>query len=508
MSRPLTNSTLRALKPRDRMYEVTCAKLPGFVVRVLPSGRKVFLVRSFAGGRSRRVRIGIWGPALSLDAARQQALSILAGHDAPTSPPEPAAASAPSPERARIERPTERRPERSRPSAAPLRELAERFLDEYVDVYLRPGTAANYRRCIEKYILPALGDRPFDTITRQDALALHRSLKDRPAVADHTICALGSMYTRIIDDWELADIRNPTARVRKFGSRRVERFLSPAERQALMAVLEDGLRVAPGKKGHLALFTVWAIRLLMLTGLRRNEVLELTWTMVDWQHSLLNLPTTKTGQRTVLVSREVLSLLREIHDADGRPARGLVLRGQRGAGVKGLNRAWEVIRVAAGIPDVRLHDLRHSFASDALMSGVPLAVVGELLGHRQPSTTKRYAHLASDVVRDALEQATRRIVNASVAAKAAPRAFAPLRDSQWEKIAPIVEGSRKPGGRATDLRAAVDGIRWVLERGAKWRELPAEFGAPTTVWRWYRRWVDDGTWAHVAAAIGEERARG
>ncbi|MEZ4429118.1 MAG: tyrosine-type recombinase/integrase, partial [Nannocystaceae bacterium] len=449
------------------MYEVTCARLPGFVVRVLPSGQKVFLVRSLIRGRSRRVRIGIWSPALSLDAARQQALSILAGRDEPASPPEPAPSSVRSREPARVERPAARIPERSRPSATPLRDLAQRFLDEYVDVYLCPGTAANYRRCIEKYIIPALGDRPFDTITRQDALALHRSLKDRPAVADHTVCTLGSMYTRIIDDWELTDIRNPTSRVRKFGSRRVERFLSPEERQALMSVLEEGLRISPGMKGHLAPFTVWAIRLLMLTGLRRNEILELTWTMVDWQHSLLNLPTTKTGQRTVLVSREVLSLLREIHEAIGRPARGLVLRGRGGSRIKGLNRAWEVIRVAAGIPDVRLHDLRHSFASDALMSGVPLAVVGELLGHKQPSTTKRYAHLASDVVRDALEQATRRIVRSSTPAKAAPRAFVPLRDSQWEKIAPIVEGSRKPGGRAADLRAVVDGIRWVLERKAK-----------------------------------------
>jgi len=126
-----------------------------------------------------------------------------------------------------------------------------------------------------------------------------------------------------------------------------------------------------------------------------------------------------------------------------------------------------------------LHDLRHSFASDALMSGVPLAVVGELLGHRQVRTTQRYAHLANHVVRQALEIATERIVEAvKPVAALAPAAFEPGTDAQWARIEAMVEGTRgRCGGTRVDLRGVVDGIRWVLHFGAKWREIPPGFGA-------------------------------
>jgi integrase len=185
---------------------------------------------------------------------------------------------------------------------------------ERVNVYLRPGTAKGYRLNLKNYILPAFGDRPFDEVTRRDAQALHSRLSDRRGLADSVISVLSSLYTRIIDDWELSEMANPIARVRRFGSRRVERFLSPEERARVMATLAEGLRLPSSTKGSLERFSVWAIRLLMLTGLRRNEVLSLMWPMVSWQHAVFHLPETKTGQRTVVVSREVMDLVREIHE--------------------------------------------------------------------------------------------------------------------------------------------------------------------------------------------------
>jgi transposase len=137
------------------------------------------------------------------------------------------------------------------------------------------------------------------------------------------------------------------------------------------------------------------------------------------------------------------------------------------------------------------------------MSGVPLAVVGELLGHKTTRTTQRYAHLANHVVRQALEVATEpdRRRATPIAALAPPR-FEPMRDAQWKAIAAIVESTRgRCGGPRTDLRRTVDAIRWVLHTGAKWRELPAEYGAATTSWRWYERWCGDGTWQQIAAAL-------
>jgi hypothetical protein len=225
-----------------------------------------------------------------------------------------------------------------------------------------------------------------------------------------------------------------------------------------------GLQIPPGRKGHLDRMGVWALQLLSLTGLRRDEIRDLTWPMVDWQHGCLNLPDTKTGQRTVVpVPSQVMTLLRRIHDHTGNRKDGLVVRSRTGRKLSGLNLTWKNIREAVGIPDVRLHDLRHSFASDALMGGVPLAIVGEMLGHRQPSTTKRYAHLANRVVREALEHTAGIIVAATNTPRALPLApFEPLRDVQWAAIVTLVDADRPRGGKPVDLRQVVDGIRWVL----------------------------------------------
>ena len=121
--------------------------------------------------------------------------------------------------------------------------------------------------------------------------------------------------------------------------------------------------------------------------MRRDEIRQLTWPSIDWQHGQLRLHDTKTEPRTVTISSQVIALLKEIHDRRGNPRSGRVVPSRTGNTLRSLNTTWLRLREAAGIPDVRLHDLRHSFASDALMGGVPLAIVGEMLGHRQPSTT-------------------------------------------------------------------------------------------------------------------------
>ncbi|MBK7830511.1 MAG: tyrosine-type recombinase/integrase [Nannocystis sp.] len=281
-----------------------------------------------------------------------------------------------------------------------------------------------------------------------------------------------------------------------------ERFLTPEERARVEEVLLRGLQISHGCKGHINRMGVWALQLLSLTGLRRDEIRELTWPMVDWQHSCLNLPDTKTGQRSVPVSSPVLNLLRRIHDETGSRKQGLVVHTRNGLKLTGLNLTWNSIRTAIGIPDVRLHDLRHSFASDALMGGVPLAIVGQMLGHRQPTTTKRYAHLADSVVRQALEHTASRIIEASNTTRAMLAApYEPLRDTQWAAIVTLVDAERPRGGKPVDLRNVVDGIRWVLHTHGRWRDIPEAYAASTTCWRWYKRWRDDGTWAQVEAAI-------
>ncbi|HEY0138814.1 MAG TPA: tyrosine-type recombinase/integrase [Nannocystis sp.] len=499
----LTTARVRELKPQEKMYEVTCEAVAGFVVRVLPSGKKVFLVRRQFDGKYRREKIGVLGPSLGVDEARRSALAMMDGSERPEPTVQPAARrTAPRPTR-QVEPVKQVEPRR-----VTVRELADRFVREYVDVYLKPGTAAHYRKHLADHILPVLGDRDFESVTRNDVQALHASLKHIKGSANYVVSVVGSLYTRIIDDWKLSSMSNPNHKIRMFKMKTRERFLSPEERRQLEEALLRGLQLPPGCKGHLDRMGVWALQLLSLTGLRRDEIRDLTWPMVDWQHSCLNLPDTKTGQRNIPVPSHVIALLRQIHDRTGNRKVGLVVHSRTGRKLSGLNRTWQNIRDAVGIPDVRLHDLRHSFASDALGGGVPLAIVGEMLGHRQPSTTKRYAHLANRVVREALEHTAGIIVAATNAPRALSVApFEPLRDGLWAAIVTLVDADRPRGGKPVELRQVVDGIRWVLHTQAHWSDIPATYAASTTCWRWYKRWCADGTWPKVEALIAAPVAK-
>lgn len=485
---------VRGCKPRAKMYEVTCEALPGFILRVLPTGKKVVLVRYRVDGKDRRMKIGLLGPDLSIEEARRRAVALLADVAVGAAPDE-RSGQPPAVKHALVNQAEPRSP-----TSVTLRELAERFMRVHVDVRLKQRSGERYRRTLDAIILPAFGDRDFRSVTKAEVAELHGSMRDRPGAANNMLSIISSLYTRIIEDWELAEMRNPAHGVKLFPMRKRERFLSPEERQRLDVVIQAGLRTPAGHRGHLKIESVWALDLLALTGRRRDEILTLTWPMVDWQHSLLSLPDTKTGELRVPVSSRVLALLRHIHEQTGKPRAGYVL----GRRLCSLNRTWENIRAAADLEDVRLHDLRHSFASDALMCGVPLAVVGELLGHKQARTTQRYAHLANHVVRQALELATDRIVEAvKPVAALAPAPFEPLSDAEWARISEKVEATRgRCGGTRVDLRGVVDGIRWVLHFGAKWREIPPGFGAATTCWRWYERWSAAGVWSEIAAELG------
>jgi len=394
-----TTTFVRRVKPRSKMYEMTCDTLSGFILRVLPSGKKVFLVRYRVNGKDRRERIGRWGPTLTVDVARRRAaimlrdasaLDSLADEIEQRETIQPARAAPPRPKRT-------------------VRELVKRYIEEYVDVYLKPRTADNYRSLLAKIIVPKFGKLDYQSITRGDVMALHASLARTPGKANTVACVIGSLYIRIIDDWELSDMRNPATRIRRFRHKKHERFLKPEERRAVHEVMLNGVRTPCGRKGHLDPSSVWAITLLCLTGLRRDEIRDLKWGDVDWQHASFLLRDTKTGPRNVPVAGQVMDLLRMIHDHWGNPQDGYVVTSRTGKRLSSINRTWDQIRQAAGIPDVRLHDLRHSFASDALMSGVPLAIVGEMLGHRQASSTQRYAHIANEAVRQGLETTTARI---------------------------------------------------------------------------------------------------
>ena len=145
-----------------------------------------------------------------------------------------------------------------------------------VEVYPSPSTQAAYKRILSRYILLELGDRRFDEVTRREVKAFHTRLYDGASAAESVLSLIGRLYTWIIDDWELCEMRNPTAGIKRRPSRRVERFLSPEERRAVVTANDTAVKLPRGRKGHIEQASAWALMLLMLTGQRRNEILTLT----------------------------------------------------------------------------------------------------------------------------------------------------------------------------------------------------------------------------------------
>lgn len=204
----LTTALIRDAKPRARMYELTCSGLPGFLLRVLPTGKKVFLVRHRSGGRDHRTRLGLWSPELTVEEARRRAAVILGGGevDVPANPPPSRPIEqARAPNVTRMKRaetdnlgagaPPDASQEddledsladtavalprpRLRSASTTIAALAERFLREYVDVYLKPRTGWNYHHYMAKFILPKFGKRDFRQVSRSDVQALHTGMKD------------------------------------------------------------------------------------------------------------------------------------------------------------------------------------------------------------------------------------------------------------------------------------------------------------------------------------------
>lgn len=398
----LTNAQAREAKPRAIRYEITCDALPGFILRVLPSGKKVFFARyRDAGGKDRRTRLGPLGPRFTADDARREAMVVLARREAPERVDAPAPAPTPP-----VPAPKEG------PKSPTLHEFAVRFEQEHIDMRLKPGTAWHYRSSLRKYILPALGDRRLDDLTTADVQRFHNSLRSTPCAANYARLVLSVLFAKAAK-WGVTARRNPVSDVERFEERSVERFLTPEERQALERVLTAAEHIKPNCAGYIRPDGIAAIRLLSLTGMRHNEVCDLRWEQVDWRQKMLRLPDSKTGKRDVVVSDEVMALLGRLAQAKGNPRRGLVVCSRNGKKLHSLTITWYLVRERAGISDVRIHDLRHSVASDAIMDGVPLEVVGKMLGHRNYRTTQRYAHIADTALRDAVNRTSRTIVRAS-----------------------------------------------------------------------------------------------
>ncbi|HEY4031989.1 MAG TPA: tyrosine-type recombinase/integrase [Caulobacteraceae bacterium] len=377
--------------PKDRF--LWDSEVVGFGVKLNVKGRKTYIAQYRVAGRSRRFTIGGHGSPWTVETARERA-KVLLGKVADGQDPQ---------ESKTLDR-----------NAMTVAQMCELYLTEGLATR-KAASVATARADLDNHIKPRIGAKRAVDVTPEDIDRLlleiaagktarrAKTSKKRgvsmvrggKGAANSAISTLGAAFGFAIRRRVRLD--NPVRGVRKFRERKLERFLSPAE----LARLGEALAAAESL-GVESPFAIAAIRLLVLTGARRNEVLGLERAWIDAHNSCLRLPDSKTGAKVIHLGEAALEVIQAVPGIVGNPYL-LPGRGQRGP-LRDIQSAWTRIRDAAGLPDVRLHDLRHAFASLGVGNGDTLFVVGSLLGHRSPQTTHRYAHLADHPLKSAADR--------------------------------------------------------------------------------------------------------
>ena len=313
----------------------------------ISTGRKVYCVQTRGPAGPKRATLGRHGEMFGRYQARRQAVPVID----------------------RIKRGEDPMPAAPEPELT-VTGLAERFLRSHVEVNCSANTKDSFGRIVRNHILPAPGGLAVSTVERRHVVALHDRLSAMPTQANRTLAVLSAMF-KLAEARDLAPPgRNPCRGVRRYREKPRERFLSRAEYRRLGRVLAEAERDGSENPAAIA-----AVRLLLLTGCRRNEILTLQWDDVDRAAGELRLKDSKTGARRVPLTPavEAAQLLAGI---PGVPDNPFVIAGRAGQHIRSLNGPWEKVRARAGLRDVRLHDLRHSFASRALALGETLPAIG------------------------------------------------------------------------------------------------------------------------------------
>jgi integrase len=381
----LTKRIVDAADIRASEYFIWDDDIPGFGLRVLPSKRKSYIVQYRAGRRSRRMSLGL-STVLTCEQARTRAIAIIA---AAKNGEDPAA-----------KRDADRQ-------AITVKELAERFDKEHISVRVKESTAKGYRRMLERVIVPALGRHRVTEVTRADIAKIHHDLRHIPYDANRCLEIISKMFS-LAEMWGLRpEGTNPRKHIKKYPEEKRERFLSAAELRRVGEVLremeDEGIELPSA---------IAAVRLLILTGCRLGEIMTLKWEYVDISGKALRLPDSKTGAKVVHLGQPAVEVLQKIERVEKNP--WVIVGTKPGARLSDLQPFWQRVRARAGLKDVRIHDLRHTFASTAVAAGQGLPMIGKPLGHTQVQTTARYAHLATDPVRTAADSISKRLAEAMI----------------------------------------------------------------------------------------------
>lgn len=368
----LTKPIVETLLPTAKETVVWDATLAGFGVRVKPSGSRTYIVqyRNRVTGASRRMTLGRHG-VITLDQARKQARLILADAQQGKDPVE------------------DRRQARQAPV---MTDLANDYLSRHAIPMKRATSLRHDRAILDKIILPKLGRKKVELVTRRDIEALHVALQDRPYQANRMLALLSKMFNLAVQ-WAWRT-NNPAKGIPRFHEEQRDRYLSDAELYRLC----DALVQHPNERA------ANAVRLQLLTGARIGEVLRARWQDFDIGEGIWTKPSHHTKQNRrerVPLSPQALQLIEEMRTKSDLVSPYLFPGDAPDKPLQDIKKFWRSVKMRADIKDYRLHDNRHTYASHLVSSGLSLEIIGRLMGHTSPTTTKRYAHLIEDPLRAA-----------------------------------------------------------------------------------------------------------
>lgn len=379
--RKLTKSVVDKLQPGNREAVYWDEALPGFGVRLKTSGQRSYIVqyRERTSGRSRRMTISQHGPLLTFDQAKRIARTTLAD----------------------VLRGADPSGERAEQKAAPtISDLCADYIERHAIPNKRPRGVVDDQRMIDREILPSIGSRKVNSVSRRDVEALHLRYADRPYAGNRLLSLLSKMFS-LAASWGWRE-DNPVRGIPRFPEEKRDRWLSQAELNRLWEVLE----AHPNRRA------AEAVQLQLLTGSRMGEVLTARCADFDLDRGVWRKPSAHTKQKRTehlpmnAAAVELVSRRLEAVDAESE---WLFPGNVEGEPLKELKRFWASVTKDAGLYGYRLHDNRHTYASHLVSDGMSLEIVGRLLGHTSPLTTNRYAHLSDDPLRAATERFSGRI---------------------------------------------------------------------------------------------------
>ncbi|HAU29491.1 MAG TPA: integrase [Rhodospirillaceae bacterium] len=358
--------------------------LKGFGCKITPAGHKVyFCYYRTKGGQQRRPKIGDHG-VLTCEEAREVAKRWLAEAGIGGDPGGSLQA---------------------QKTQITFDAFADQYLEQHARTKKKASSVAADERNLNNHIRPMFGKLPIAAIGRMDVVCFHQKMKGKPGAANRCLALLSKMFN-LAELWGFRpDNSNPCRHVSKYPERKLERYLTKEEFKGLGAQLQEK-KLEKGMGPIIAAI----IELLIFTGCRRDEILTLKWDDVSCNDRCLYLKDSKTGAKIVHLNSLALDVLQGLKLTQDNP---FVFPGEKpGQHFAGIEKAWQRLRKKINLSDVRLHDLRHSFASVAASSGINLPMIGALLGHREVSTTQRYAHLSADPLRQANEEIGKKIAKA------------------------------------------------------------------------------------------------